>query len=189
MGQKKSKKKGGGCISVIFEFGLFILAVLLIAMLLSRYVVERVVVRNHSMEHTLESGDSVLIDKISYRFRDPKRFDIIVFKQKGQSDELIKRVIGLPHERVLIKDGKIYINGEEIEDCTGLDKPEYAGIAANPIELSVGEYFVIGDNREESIDSRYPEIGTVTSTRITGRMFMRIKPLNRFKIFWNNHNI
>ena len=182
MGRKK-KRKTGGFIRSFFELGLFILAVLLIALLLSRFVVERVQVRNHSMEHTLEPGDSVLIDKISYRFRDPKRFDIIVFRQKGQSDELIKRVIGLPHETVQIKEGIIYINGEKIDDVKGLDAPEYAGIASNPIDLSVGEYFVIGDNREESIDSRYDTIGTVTSTRITGRMFMRILPFGKIKIF------
>ena len=84
--------------------GLFILLVLIIALLMSRYVIERVRVHNHSMEHTLEPDDIVLIDKISYRFRDPKRFDIIVFKQKGSREELIKRVIGLPFETVQITD-------------------------------------------------------------------------------------
>ena len=183
MTKRRKKKKAGGFVSGILEVGLFILAVLLIAFIMSRYVVERVEVHNHSMEPTLESGDSVLIDKISYRFRDPKRFDIVVFKQKGMSDELIKRVIGLPHDTVQIVDGKIYVNDEEIEDIKGLDAPEYAGIAQVPVKLSVGEYFVIGDNREESIDSRYDEIGIVTSTRITGKMFLRILPLRKLKLF------
>ena len=171
--KRKKGRKSNGIIYGIFKFGLFILIVLITAFIMSRYIVERVRVHNHSMEHTLESGDSVLIDKISYRFRDPKRFDIIVFRQKG-SEDLIKRVIGLPYETVQIKDGKIYINDEEIEDVKGLDPPEYAGIAASPIQLSVGEYFVIGDNREESIDSRYEDVGIVPSTKITGRMFLRI---------------
>lgn len=171
--KRKKGRKSNGIIYGIFKFGLFILIVLIIAFIMSRYIVERVRVHNHSMEHTLESGDSVLIDKISYRFRDPKRFDIIVFRQKG-SEDLIKRVIGLPYETVQIKDGKIYINDEEIEDVKGLDPPEYAGIAASPIQLSVGEYFVIGDNREESIDSRYEDVGIVPSTKITGRMILRI---------------
>ena len=183
MKKRRGKKKKGGFVRSLFETGLFILLVLLIALILSRYVVERVTVFNHSMEHTLEPGDSVLIDKISYRFREPERFDIVVFRQKGLSEELIKRVIGLPFETVQIKDGRIFINGEEIEDVKGLDAPEYAGIAAAPIELSVGEYFVIGDNREESIDSRYDEIGIVTSTRITGRMFMRILPVRKLRLF------
>ncbi|MBO4890546.1 MAG: signal peptidase I [Lachnospiraceae bacterium] len=177
--QKKKKSVSAG----ILEFGLFVLAVLILALLMSKFGVERVKVRNHSMEHTLEPDDGVMIDKISYRFHDPERFDIIVFRQKGTGEELIKRVIGLPHETVQIVDGRFLINGEEIEDVKGLDAPEYAGLAASPIELSVGEYFVVGDNRTESIDSRYDEVGIVTSTRITGRMFMRLLPLNRIKFF------
>ena len=155
----------------VLNAGLFILAVLVIAFLLSRFVFSRVRVVNHSMEHTLEEGDNVLIDKISYRFSDPKRFDIIVFKQKGTGEELIKRVIGLPGETVQIKDGKIFIDDEELQDVKGLDKPENPGLADRPIKLSVGEYFVLGDNREESIDSRYEQVGNVTSTRIVGKMF------------------
>lgn len=174
MGKSKRKKKRGGFAGKVLEVGLFILAVLLLAFILSRYVVERVRVRNHSMEHTLEEGDGVLIDKLSYRFRDPERFDIIVFKQKGSGEELIKRIIALPSETVQIVDGKILVDGEEIEDVKGLDKPEYAGIAANPTELSVGEYFVLGDNRKESIDSRYEDVGIVTSTRIIGKMFVKL---------------
>ena len=181
--KKRRKKKGSGIIRSLFETGLFILAVLVIALLLSRYVVERVRVHNHSMEHTLEEGDSVLIDKISYRFHDPERFDIIVFRQKSSGEELIKRVIGLPSETVQIVDGKFIIDGEEIEDVSGPDAPEYAGIASVPVKLSVGEYFVVGDNRKESIDSRYEEVGIVTSTRITGRMFMRILPLKKLSFF------
>ncbi len=180
---KTKKKRRKSTASSVLEFGLFILSVLVVAYLLSEFVVERVRVRNHSMEHTLESDDSVLIDKLSYRFREPERFDIIVFKQKGTGEELIKRVIGLPFETVQIVDGRFIIDGEELEDYPGLEAPEEAGLAASPIKLSVGEYFVVGDNRKESIDSRYEDVGTVTSTRITGRMFMRVLPLSKIKIF------
>ena len=183
MAQKKKSKKMRSAFSGILSTGLFILAVLVIALLMSKYVIERVRVHNHSMEHTLEPEDSVMIDKISYRFRDPKRFDIIVFKQKGSKEELIKRVIGLPFETVQIVDGKFLIDGRELEDVKGLDAPEYAGIASSPVELSAGEYFVVGDNRKESVDSRYEEVGIVTSTKITGRMFLRILPLKKIKIF------
>ena len=180
---KNNKKRTKGAAGTILEIGLFVLVVLVVAFLLSNYVMERVTIRNHSMETTLDSGDSVLIDKISYRFHDPKRFDIIVFKQKDTGEELIKRVIGLPYETVQIVDGHFLINDEIIEDYPGVDPPEEAGLAATPIKLSVGEYFVIGDNRKESIDSRYEAVGTVTSTRITGRMFMRVLPLSKIKIF------
>ncbi len=176
MGKGNKKKRAGGVAGILIEAGIFILAVLVIAYILSNFVVERVRVQNHSMEHTLDPGDGVLIDKISYRFREPERFDIIVFKQKGTGEELIKRIIALPSETVQIKDGKILIDGEEIEDVEGLDGPEYAGLAESPISLGVGEYFVLGDNREESIDSRYEQVGTVTSTRIIGKMLT--------KLFW-----
>ena len=180
---KKKKNRSKSIAGVILEFGLFILAVLVITYLLSEYVIQRVRVRNHSMEHTLESDDSVLIDKLSYRFRDPERYEIIVFRQKGTGEELIKRVIGLPFETVQIVDGHFLIDGKIIDDVPETDAPEYAGLAASPVKLSVGEYFVIGDNRKESIDSRYDEVGIVTSTRITGRMFMRVLPLDRIRLF------
>lgn len=180
---KKRKKKGGGFASGILKTGFFILSVLIIAFLMSKYVVKRVEVHNHSMEHTLENGDGVLIDKISYRFSHPKRFDIIVFRQKGSGEELIKRVIGLPNETIQIKDGKFLIDGEEIEDVGGLKGPEYAGMAESPVFLSSGEYFVVGDNRDESIDSRYDEVGVIHSSKITGRMFVRVLPLKSFRFF------
>ncbi|MCR5591187.1 MAG: signal peptidase I [Lachnospiraceae bacterium] len=183
MKNKRKKRKAGGFIRGLLETGLFILAVLLLTFIMSKYVIERVRVRNHSMEHTLENGDSVMIDKLSYRFRDPKRFDIIVFRQRGTGEELVKRVIGLPGETVQIEDGKIYIDGEEIEDVEGANAPEDAGIASSPVELSAGEYFVLGDNRVESIDSRFEAVGLVTSTRITGRVFFRLLPFSRMKIF------
>ena len=179
----KRKKKKNGFVRTVFDVGLFVLAVLLLTLIMSKYVVTRVRVHNHSMEQTLLEGDDLLIDKISYRFHDPKRFDIIVFKQKGTGEGLIKRVIGLPNETVQIVDGKFIVDGEEIEDIKGLDAPEYAGIASSPLKLSVGEYFVVGDNREESIDSRYEDVGIVSSTRITGRLFVRILPLNRIRFF------
>ena len=183
MSKKGKNSKSGGFAKSLLEVGVFILVVLIITFVLSRVVLERVRVRNHSMAHTLEDGDSVLIDKISYRFHDPERFDIIVFRQNGTGEELIKRVIGLPSETVQITDGKFLINGEEITDVPGLDAPEFEGIAENPVKLSVGEYFVVGDNREESIDSRFEQVGIVPSTKITGRMFMRLFPLNKIKFF------
>lgn len=178
MNKGKKKKKTGGIVRAFFDTGVFILAVLVIAFVMSRYAVERVKVHNHSMEHTLEEGDSVIIDKLTYRFRDPDRYEIIVFKQKGTGEDLIKRVIGLPFETVQIIDGGFYIDGEKIDDIKGLEAPDYAGLAQSPIHLSVGEYFVVGDNREESIDSRYEEVGIVTSTRITGRMLFKLGWLN-----------
>lgn len=175
LGKSRSKnRKKGKFVKKVFDTGIFLLVVLVIAYLLSGYVVERLKVRNVSMQPTLNSGDSILIDKISYRFRSPKRNEIIIFRQNKTGEELIKRVIGLPGETVQIRDGVIYIDGEEIKDIKGLEKPEFAGNAADKIHLMEGEYFVLGDNREESIDSRYEEIGVVTDTRIIGRYLIRL---------------
>ncbi len=183
MGKNKKKNRSVAFGRSVLRIGVFILAVLIIALVMSRFIVERVRVVNHSMEHTLDDGESVLIDKISYRFRAPRRFEIIVFRPRGSKEELIKRVIAVPGETIQIKDGCFIIDGNKIKDVKGLKKPEYAGLAESPITLLEGEYFVVGDNREESIDSRYDEVGIVTSTRITGRMFMRVLPLSKMKLF------
>lgn len=181
--KKRKKNSIGKFVKAVFDLGLFLLVVLVITLLLSKFVVERIEIHNHSMENTVMNEDSVLIDKISYRFIEPKRFDIIVFKQTGTGEVLIKRIVGLPHETIEIKDGVFYINDEPIKDVPGLEAPEEAGIARDPVLLTEGEYFVVGDNRAESIDSRYEEIGMVTSNRIIGRLLMRIWPLTDFKVF------
>lgn len=182
MAKSRSKsRKGKKFAKKVFDIGLFLLIVLVVTYILSVFVVERSTVHSTSMKPTLSPDDSILIDKISFRFRDPERYEIIVFKNSGE--ELIKRVIALPHETVMIKDGIIYVDGEEQEAIEGLDKPIKAGIAKDPIELMDGEYFVLGDNREDSIDSRYEEVGIVTDTRIVGRLMMRILPLGKIKTF------
>lgn len=178
---KNKKKKTNHALKKILDLGVFLLVVLVITYILSNYVIERIVINNYSMEPTLFSEDSVLIDKLTYRFDNPQRFDVIVFKQNKTGEELIKRVIGLPYETVEIKDGSIYIDGKVISDVKGLAAPDYAGNAAFPIHLSEGEYFVLGDNRKDSIDSRYEEVGLVTNTRIIGRAFLKLFPINKIK--------
>ena len=180
---KNRRSKKPRFIDKILKTGMFILAVLVITYLLSVFVVQRMKVHSTSMMPTLLSEDSILIDKISYRFREPQRYEIIIFKQKITGDELIKRVIALPGETVRITDGKILIDGEEIEDVEETEPPLYPGLAAGEIKLHSGEYFVLGDNRTDSIDSRYEEVGIVTDTRIIGRLWMRILPLSDFKVF------
>jgi signal peptidase I, bacterial type len=111
-----------------------------------------------------------------------KRFDIIVFYPYGRdSDEYyVKRIIGLPGETVQIIDGKIYINGEVLEENYGKEPIENPGRAAQPIKLADDEYFVMGDNRNISKDSRYPNVGNVKMKNIGGRAFFRVSPLRKF---------
>lgn len=138
------------------------------------------------MEPTLDSGDNLIVDKISYRFRDPERFDIIVFPWKyEESTYYIKRIIGLPGETVQIdENGTIYINGEVLQESYGREviKAEYVGLAAEPITLGEDEYFVMGDNRNNSTDSRSAMVGNIKREDIIGRAWVRIWPFSKFGI-------
>ncbi len=174
---------------VLKEIG-SILIYLLIAVVLSwliiTFVGQRVVVDGSSMEATLSDRDNLIVDKISYRFNDPQRFDIIVFPAPyNEKENLIKRIIGLPGETVQIdKQGNIYINGNKLEENYGREtiNPENIGIAQQPIKLGEDEYFVMGDNRNHSMDSRTTTVGNVKRQDIIGRAWVRIWPFSEFGV-------
>ena len=135
------------------------------------------------MNNTLYNGDNLILNKISYRFHEPERYDIVVFPfRDGSKKNYIKRVIGLPGETIrLSSDGKIYINGEELtDDVYGLEVFEKAGNAASPITLGDDEYFVMGDNRNNSEDSRFDVVGKVKRSEIIGKVWIRIFPFKSF---------
>lgn len=180
---KKKKKKGisKGTLSFL-KTGVFLLVVLLVVYLLITYVFRKTIVHNVSMQETLYEGDNIIMDELSYNISDPKRFDIICFKSYKEKDLLIKRVIGLPGETIKISDGIIYIDEKEIKDVKGLDKIDNPGLAYDGVTLSDDEYFVIGDNRLESIDSRFKDVGNVRRNEILGKASIVIWPLNRIKI-------
>jgi len=135
------------------------------------------------METTLSNDDRLILEKVTYRFSDPQRFDIIVFRPYEDDKNLffIKRIIGLPGETVQIVGNDIYINGKLIEENYGNEPIEDPGIAEEPITLGDDEYFVLGDNRNHSTDSRF-EIGNVKRDAIIGRTFARIWPLDEMTI-------
>lgn len=177
--QKKRKKINSGT-KAVFKTGVFLLIVLLVTYVIVTYVARRTVVHNVSMQETLYDGDNIIMDKLSYTIGKPKRFDVICFKSYSEKELLIKRVIGLPGETVRILAGKIYINGEEIKDICK-DRIDNPGLAANEITLMDDEYFVLGDNRVESIDSRFAEVGNVKKKDILGKASVVIYPLNRIR--------
>lgn len=166
---------------------LYLLCVLCLTWLVTRFVGQRTEVEGSSMEPTLYNGDNLIVDKISYRFKDPQRFDIIVFPPFPDKEEpiFIKRIIGLPGETVQIDQaGNIYINGEILQENYGKEiiKPENIGIAAEPIVLGEDEYFVMGDNRNNSTDSREGYVGNVKRENIIGRAWIRIWPFSKIGV-------
>ena len=124
------------------------------------------------------------VDKITYRFSEPKRFDIIVFPFQYDTDTYyIKRIIGMPGETVQIDyDGNIYINGSLLEESYGREVIQNPGRAAEPITLGEDEYFVMGDNRNNSSDSRDPSVGNIHRKDIIGRAWVRIWPFSKFGV-------
>ena len=155
-------------------------AVILLAYFIIYYALEKTDMVGVSMETTLKDGDEVIINKFSYRFKTPERFDVIVFKQSGKEHSYynIKRIIGLPGETLQIRDGIIYINGEAVDDRIIVDQMNNYGLADENLILEENEYFVLGDNRNNSEDSRFASIGNIRRDEIIGKAFIRINPFN-----------
>ena len=138
----------------------------------------RVEMNGSSMEPVLESGDVVLMNRLSYDIGKPNRFDVVVFDREGQQPG-IKRIIGLPGETVQIKNGSVYIDGEALKAENSLGDAAIAGVAEYPVELGKDEYFRLGDNRESSEDSRFSGIGNIKRENLIGRVWLRFQPFSR----------
>ncbi len=168
---------------------IYVAVLLGICYLVITYVGQRTQVSGSSMEGTLSNGDNLIVDKITYRFNDIERFDVVIFPVEGEGDEdvyYIKRIIGLPGETVWINAfGEIYIGGVLLEEDYGLETIANAGIASSPITLGEDEYFVLGDNRNNSLDSRFESVGNITSEQIIGRAWLRIYPFSEFGLVEN----
>ena len=181
--EKEDRKRSDGVYREVFEMIFYMVFVVVATLLVIRFVGQRTEVSGHSMENTLSDRDNLIVDKITYRFRDPKRYDIIVFPYKYKENTFyIKRIIGLPGETVQItEEGDILIDGEVLEESYGKEVMKSPGIAADPILLGADEYFVLGDNRADSYDSRTADMGTLKQENIHGRVLMKIAPLRKIK--------
>lgn len=175
---RRAEEGWKGVVKELLGWVLYIAIIIGLTFLIVTYVGQRTKVSGESMEATLQDEDNLLVDKISYRFRDPKRFEVIVFEHG--TDHYIKRIIGLPGETVQIIGNDIYINNELLEEDFSRDgEMGTAGVAANPITLGENEYFVLGDNRLHSHDSRaFSRVNgdMVTTDLIVGRAWVRIWP-------------
>lgn len=161
-----------------------IAAAVLLAFFCAFFFGQRVTIAENSMETTLYSGDKVLMNTLIYKISGPKRGDVIAFRA-GENEEqslIIKRVIGLPGETIQIQDGQIIIDGQTYIENGSFSKINNPGIAENPVTLEDGEYFVLGDNRNDSEDSRHLDIGPVDEKQIAGKLWLRYSPVGSFGI-------
>ena len=163
---------------------LFVATIFVFAIFFRSFVAVGATVDGMSMYSNFSNGDRLIADRLTYHFEQPERFDVLIFNLNGTSDStdgyyLIKRIIGLPGESVRIDDsGNIYINNKILSESYGYEPIKYAGTAANEIILGPDEYFVLGDNRNNSVDSRFEEIGVVKKEQIVGRALLRIFPFD-----------
>lgn len=165
----------------IFEVAKVVVVALAIIIPVRYYLIQPFYVKGASMEPNFHNYEYLIIDELSYRFHEPKRGDVVVLKNPQQQRQFfIKRVIGLPGEKVEVKDQHVYINGELLDESAYLaESVETWG--NQKFTLKENEYVVMGDNREQSLDSRV--FGPITPASIVGRTWIRAWPLTRIDHF------
>lgn len=184
----KNSADGLNIFKEILEMGIYFIVILIIFLLLQYFVGQHIEVNGSSMENTLSHEDHLILEKLSYRFSEPTRFDVVVFRpyetEEKEDTYYIKRVIAMPGEKIQIIEGQIYINGEYLQEDYGTETINdfRFGIAKEEIVLEKDEYFLIGDNRNNSTDSRDESIGPVKRDAIIGRAWVRIWPLSKFEV-------
>ncbi|MGN0435467.1 MAG: signal peptidase I [Wujia sp.] len=180
--QNKRKPEDVNIVKELLSLIIYIGLVVLLCYAVIRFVGCRSRVAGSSMNPTLENNDNLWVDKLSYTFGDPKRFDIIIFNY-NETTTYVKRIIGLPGETVRIdQNGNIYINEQLLVEDYGSETilPNNLGRASQPVLLGEDEYFVLGDNRNNSSDSRWPDVGNVNRDDIVGKVVLRIYPFSSF---------
>ena len=181
-GKKRRRQVNYELIQEIFVWIVQIALVCVIAFGLVWYFGQKVSVIGDSMNPQLENEDITLINRLVYDARKPKRGEVIAFKPNGNENShyYIKRVIGLPGETIEYADGKILIDGEAIEEDYKTTKIEELGLLEEPITLGDDEYFVLGDDRQNSEDSRTANVGNVKRSEIAGKVWLVVSPMKHF---------
>ena len=165
----------------IFTWIFQIAVTLVLAAVVAIFFFQSITMQESSMEPTLETGERFFVNKLIYKFTSPDRGDIIAFTKDGSDDAPIhiKRVIGLPGETIEIRDGVIYIDGEEYEEKGDLPQITNPGLAEDGVTLGNDEYFVLGDNRNNSEDSRFAEVQNIDKKYIEGKLWFCIYPADQ----------
>ena len=171
-----------GIVKWVFEIIVTLRNMLLVfAVLVAISAFQTVTLQESAMEPTYSVSEKFFVNRALYKVSSPKRGDVIVFKTSASDSAAlhIRRVIGLPGETVQVKDGKIYINGKVYEENGAYQDMTDGGLANSAITLESGEYFVLGDNRNNSEDSRFSDIGNISKKYIVGKVWFTVSPKNK----------
>lgn len=181
-GKKREKKINLSLFQEMIVWTIEIAITIAIAFVFTYFFGVRSNVVGPSMSPQLEDGDEVLVDRFTYKFISPKPGDVIAFLPNGNTNThyYVKRVIAVPGDTVQIKDGKVFVNGEEYEEEAEVSRMEDAGTAKEESVLGEDEYFVLGDNRNNSEDSRFANIGNVKEDYIIGKVWFVVAPRDKF---------
>ena len=175
--EKLEDEKVRGFMRWVFE----IVVTLVLAAMVGIMLFQTVTMQESSMEPTIAVGDRFFINHVVYKFSSPKRGDLIVFRTNASDDAAlhIRRVIGLPGETIQISGGRILIDGEAYKEGKDFPMISNPGLASSSITLESGEYFVLGDNRNNSEDSRYADIGMIKKRYIAGKIWFTCAPFEK----------
>ena len=175
--QKFENEKTRNAMHWVFQ----IVVTLVFAAVVAIMMFQTVTMQESSMEPTIAVGDRFFINRVVYKFSSPKRGDLIVFRTNASDDAAlhIRRVIGLPGETIQISGGRILIDGEAYKEGKDFPMISNPGLASSSITLESGEYFVLGDNRNNSEDSRYADIGMVKKRYIAGKIWFTCAPFEK----------
>lgn len=182
--KKETKPEDVNIVKELLSLIVYIGLVVLLCYFIINFVGCRSRVDGSSMEPTLTDGDNLWVDRLSYVFGEPERFDVIIFNY-DEDTTYVKRIIGLPGETVRIdQNGNIYINEQLLKENYGMEPilPSNLGRASQPVVLGEDEYFVLGDNRNNSSDSRWADVGNVSKEDIIGKVILRIYPFSSFGV-------
>lgn len=161
----------------------------IIVYIITTFALQNMYVLGDSMSPTLQNGEAVLVDKLIYLIKEPSRDDIVAFKHlDGSNAEInfVKRVVGIPGDKIEMINNIIYVNSKPISDTIKTDPNKNLEIRGNmtyPFVVPQGSYFVLGDNIENSIDSRYQQVGIIPQKELIGKILIRIWPLWKLKVF------
>ncbi len=167
----------------ISQWTVEILLLMFLALSLTHLFGTRVRMEGNSMTPTLAGEDRMLLNRLKGKVISIQRYDIIVYQLPGQEGVFLKRVLGLPGETLQISGGEILINGRIIPESEYTRFLSYAGVAAEPVELGEGEYFVVGENPDASLDSRFTDVGNISIQDILGTVWLRFSPFKDIRFF------